>query len=193
MATAKKRWGNGARVDDLETGKKILLRAAVECFVTRGIKATTIEDVAQEANVTRRTVYRYFNGKADIIAALIRVERDRMFRKLADHVEHLGLDFPALLEESIWYAASYLPPEEGKADLVSGVNSAEASPYLYSDESVAHWHAILEEPLRLYNKQQDKAIKLDDLITMVARLVLSYRQHPAPREELHAALRAIRL
>lgn len=193
MTAAKKRWGNGARVDDLETGKKILLRAAVECFITRGIKATTIEDIAQEANVTRRTVYRYFNGKSDIISALIRVERDRMFRKLADHVRDMQDDFPALLEESIWYAASYLPPEDGKADLVSGINAAEASPYLYSDESSEQWHRILAEPLKQYNAATGKALDLDELISIVARLVLSYRQHPATREEFNAALKVIRL
>ncbi|AKH68280.1 transcriptional regulator, TetR family [Spongiibacter sp. IMCC21906] len=193
MTAAKKRWGNGARVDDLETGKKILLRSAVECFVTRGIKATTIEDIAQEANVTRRTVYRYFNGKTDIIAALIQVERSRMFHKLEEHLQGMDVDFSTLLNESIWYAATYLPPEEGKADLVSGINASEASPFLYSDESSEHWHKILAEPLKQYNREHNKTLDLEDLIAIVARLVLSFRQHPASRAEFNSMLQTFRL
>src|SRR5690554_1573275 len=146
MTAAKKRWGNGARVDDVETGQKILLRAAVECFTTRGIKATTIEDIAKEANVTRRTVYRYFNGKSDILAALIATERDRMFQKLTDHVRALQDDFPRMLEESMWYAASYSPPEQGRSDLVSGINASETALYIQSEDSENQWRQLLAQP-----------------------------------------------
>ena len=103
-----KRWGNGARVDDLDTGKKILLKSAVDCFITKGIKSTTIEDVAKVANVTRRTVYRYFNGKSDIIAALIDIERERMFIKIHDIAKLYDNNFPLMLEECIWLSLIHI-------------------------------------------------------------------------------------
>ncbi|CAA0092231.1 TetR/AcrR family transcriptional regulator [Zhongshania aliphaticivorans] len=188
-----KRWGNGARVDDLDTGKKILLKSAVDCFITKGIKSTTIEDVAKVANVTRRTVYRYFNGKSDIIAALIDIERDRMFMKVHDIAKLYDNNFPLMLEECIWFAASYKPPEAGKLDLVSGANASEAAPHIDNDESDEHWRELLEEPLNAYNERNNRNVNLDDLIRIVGRLVLSYRQLPATKEQFKASLKALAL
>jgi AcrR family transcriptional regulator len=188
-----KRWGNGARVDDLDTGKKILLKSAVDCFITKGIKSTTIEDVAKVANVTRRTVYRYFNGKSDIIAALIDIERDRMFMKVHEIAKLYDNNFPLMLEECIWFAASYKPPEAGKLDLVSGANASEAAPHIDNDESDEHWRELLEEPLNAYNERNNRKVNLDDLIKIVGRLVLSYRQLPATKEQFKASLKALAL
>ncbi|MBQ0758133.1 MAG: TetR/AcrR family transcriptional regulator [Gammaproteobacteria bacterium] len=188
-----KRWGNGARVDDLDTGKKILLKSAVDCFITKGIKSTTIEDVAKVANVTRRTVYRYFNGKSDIIAALIDIERERMFIKIHDIAKLYDNNFPLMLEECIWFAASYKPPEAGKLDLVSGANASEASPHIDNEESDEYWRELLKEPLDAYNLRNNRNVNLDDLIQIVGRLVLSYRQLPSTKERFKASLLALAL
>ncbi|CAA0103405.1 HTH-type transcriptional regulator TtgR [Zhongshania aliphaticivorans] len=188
-----KRWGNGARVDDLDTGKKILLKSAVDCFITKGIKSTTIEDIAKVANVTRRTVYRYFNGKSDIIAALIDIERQRMFSKVFDVAKLYDNNFPLMLQECIWFAASYKPPEAGKLDLVSGANAAEASPHIDNDESDAYWRDLLKDPLDGYNERNGRNVNIDDLIQIVGRLVLSYRQIPTTKERFKASLLALSL
>lgn len=188
-----KRWGSGARVDDLDTGKKILLKSAIDCFITKGIKSTTIEDIAKVANVTRRTVYRYFNGKSDIIAALIDIERERMFIKIHDIATLHDNNFPLMLEECIWFASSYKPPEAGKLDLVSGANASEAAPHVDTDESDEHWRELLKEPLDAYNTRNSRNIDLDDLIRIVGRLVISYRQQPATKESFKASLKALML
>ncbi|WP_414728132.1 TetR/AcrR family transcriptional regulator [Zhongshania aliphaticivorans] len=188
-----KRWGNGARVDDLDTGKKILLKSAVDCFMTKGIKSTTIEDIAKVANVTRRTVYRYFNGKSDIITALIEIERQRMFYKIKDIATLHDNNFPLMLEECIWFAATYRPPEAGKIDLVSGMNAAEASPHIDTEESDEHWRELLQAPLDAYNARNKRSVKLDDLIKIVGRLVISYRQSPSTKEQFKASMLALML
>ncbi|MFQ3199767.1 MAG: AcrR family transcriptional regulator [Zhongshania sp.] len=188
-----KRWGNGARVDDLDTGKKILLKSAINCFITKGIKSTTIEDIAKVANVTRRTVYRYFNGKSDIIAALIDTERERMFIKIHDIATLHDNNFPLMLEECIWFASRYKRPEAGKLDLVSGANAAEAAPHVDTAESDEHWRELLKKPLDAYNTRNNRNIDLDDLITIVGRLVISYRQQPATKERFRASLKALML
>jgi AcrR family transcriptional regulator len=188
-----KRWGSGARVDDLDTGKKILLKSAIDCFITKGIKSTTIEDIAKVANVTRRTVYRYFNGKSDIIAALIDIERERMFIKIHDIAALHNNNFPLMLEECIWFASSYKQPEAGKLDLVSGANAAEAAPHVDTAESDEHWRELLKEPLEAYSTRNNRNIDFDDLISIVGRLVISYRQQPATKERFKASLKALML
>ena len=100
MEMVSRRWGNGARVDSVDTGKKKLLKAAITCFVSKGIQGTTIEDIANAANVTRRTVYRYYNGKNELVAAVADLERRRLVSHLQQVCESLEDDFVLMLEES---------------------------------------------------------------------------------------------
>lgn len=188
-----KRWGNGARVDDLVTGKKLLLEAAVSCFTAKGVKSTTIEDIANVANVTRRTVYRYFTGKSDIIASLVDIERRRMFKQLESVVAEYRHDFPLMLEECIWYTANYRPDEDHRLEVTSGRNSAEIMPHIDNEESDRLWRNLLADPLRAYNAETGKSLSIDDLVPLTGRLALVYRQHPVSKTEFVASMRALRL
>ena len=98
-----------------------------------------------------------------------------------------------MLEECIWFAASYKPPEAGKLDLVSGANASEASPHIDNEESDEYWRELLKEPLDAYNLRNNRNVNLDDLIQIVGRLVLSYRQLPSTKERFKASLLALAL
>jgi AcrR family transcriptional regulator len=47
-----------------------IIRAAERVFVRLGLEAATMEDVAREAEFTKRTVYSYFPSKADLQSAV---------------------------------------------------------------------------------------------------------------------------
>jgi AcrR family transcriptional regulator len=47
-----------------------LLDAAERCFLRWGPAKTTLEDIAEEAGVSRATVYRYLNSRIDLIIDL---------------------------------------------------------------------------------------------------------------------------
>jgi len=49
-----------------------ILNAAIELFRDRGYEATRLEDVADEAGVSKATIYLYFDSKEDLFFALIR-------------------------------------------------------------------------------------------------------------------------
>jgi AcrR family transcriptional regulator len=66
-----------------------LLAAAARRFVARGIRRTTMEDIAKEAHAGKATLYRHFANKDAVIDALLEREAERFERLLeraaADH------------------------------------------------------------------------------------------------------------
>lgn len=47
--------------------KETVVNTALKLFVEKGIEQTTIKSIAIEANLTERSVFRYFNTKADLV------------------------------------------------------------------------------------------------------------------------------
>lgn len=50
--------------------------AAMRCFAREGFRATTMRDVAEEAGLSVGALYRYFEGKEDLIRALAAAGRE---------------------------------------------------------------------------------------------------------------------
>src|ERR671915_2372963 len=57
-----------------------ILRAAARAFGRAGFAATSLDDVAQEAGVTRAILYRHFESKADLYRAVLDQARQRLSR-----------------------------------------------------------------------------------------------------------------
>lgn len=67
--------------------RRQVLDAARECFRARGFRQTTIEEICAEARISPGALYRYFDCKADIIAAIAldaRAEAEAMLDRLTD-------------------------------------------------------------------------------------------------------------
>jgi AcrR family transcriptional regulator len=58
----------GRREANKEATRAALRAVARELFASRGYEQTTVRDIAQAANVTERTFYRYFDGKEGLVA-----------------------------------------------------------------------------------------------------------------------------
>ncbi len=59
-----------------------ILTAATEAFARSGFAATSLEDIAAEAGITRVILYRHFDSKTDLYQAVL----DRMCARLDAHV-----------------------------------------------------------------------------------------------------------
>jgi AcrR family transcriptional regulator len=55
-----------------ETKRPHIERAALRLFVTRGLRGTTIREIAAEAGVAEGTLYRHWRSKRDLARALFR-------------------------------------------------------------------------------------------------------------------------
>src|SRR5947207_5595831 len=60
-----------------------ILTAATEAFARSGFAATSLDDIAAEAGITRVVLYRHFDSKTDLYQAVL----DRMCARLEAHVE----------------------------------------------------------------------------------------------------------
>ncbi|MBD2209310.1 TetR/AcrR family transcriptional regulator [Calothrix sp. FACHB-156] len=60
--------------------KEQILKAAMELFFSKGYHATSIDDVAKTAKISKGLLYHYFKGKEDLIAALVDIRlQDLLF------------------------------------------------------------------------------------------------------------------
>lgn len=62
--------------------REAILDAAYSLVARMGVRRTTFEDVATKAGLSRQTLYRYFDGKDDLIAALMDRESERFLAAL---------------------------------------------------------------------------------------------------------------
>ena len=63
---------------DRPTRRAAILRAAAAAFAERGFAATSMDDVAAAAGITRLIVYRHFDSKDALYAAVLQDVRDRL-------------------------------------------------------------------------------------------------------------------
>lgn len=59
-----------------------LIRAGAAAFARRGFAATSLEDVAREAGVTRAIIYRHFTSKTDLYQAALDATQERLRARL---------------------------------------------------------------------------------------------------------------
>ncbi len=78
-----------------------LLEGAYRCIAEKGVAATSLEDAARAAGVSRATLYRYFpGGREELVGAVITYETLRFFQNLA-HAVAGAPDLETLLVEGI--------------------------------------------------------------------------------------------
>lgn len=54
-----------------EQNRRFILRAAEKVFIQKGYRFATVDDIAQEAQFSKATLYRYFQSKSDIFFDII--------------------------------------------------------------------------------------------------------------------------
>lgn len=73
------------------TSRAELEHVAFELFAEKGFERTTIDDIARAAGIGRRTFFRYFPSKNDVVWGDFDGQLERMRDTLAAHPKGLGL------------------------------------------------------------------------------------------------------
>jgi AcrR family transcriptional regulator len=93
--------GQERRAQLLEVGRSI--------FAERGYEATTVEEIAARAKITKPVVYEHFNGKEGLYAVIVDREVQALLQRITQSLEG---DHPrALLEQAAYSFLSYIEDE----------------------------------------------------------------------------------
>ncbi|WP_112227541.1 TetR/AcrR family transcriptional regulator [Lentzea atacamensis] len=159
--------------------RRRIVKAATACIDRAGLAKTSLSDVAQEAGVTRQTVYRYFPRLTDVLSAVAIAGAEEFAGRMEQHL-----------------AAFTSATEVAVESVVFGVRTVPREPYLglllqagegdfFTDAvTSAQWFALGARILR--NVPVDWAsagVTTDDdfagLAEVLMRLFLSFLQHPS--------------
>ena len=83
-----------------------ILNVAKKLFTNYGFKKVSMDEIASEAGVTKKTVYTYFSSKEELLKYCIKEELQNM-RKIIENVESKKLDFMETVHQVIYNLLKY--------------------------------------------------------------------------------------
>jgi len=178
--TKRIRWGTGSRSESLDARSR-LLEAARICYARSGIAKTSMADIAAQAQVTRRTVYRYFSSYEDILKAVVRRETELFWHGL--HAELKGItDFGDYVVEALLHILKRAP-NTPTHDFLFDQNVLPLANKTYLDSSYLNELAELWRPVYEALKEHSDIDQQLDLLMfseLFNRLAISYLAAPSP-------------
>jgi AcrR family transcriptional regulator len=176
-----------------------LIDAAEHCYGGLGVNATNMADIAAHAEITRRTVYRYFANREEMLDAVVRREVARFwdsFHATQKRFDDLG----RYLVEALIFTLKHAPTTRShrflfNEEVLPLVNRMYIDNRQHTLERVAVLRIIYEN-----NLQRGGIRPKLDLIMLCEwfnRLAVSYLAAPSPfyrsEKELRALFRAMLL
>lgn len=83
-----------------------IVKSARELFGRYGYKKVSMDEIAKNASVTKRTVYKYFASKEELLKYFI-AEEVKQMKKIVEKVETKNLDFFDAIHEIIYNLIKY--------------------------------------------------------------------------------------
>lgn len=84
-----------------------ILEAAERIFIKRGYDGASIDEIAREANFTRRTLYQYFKNKEDMYFCVVKRGFQDLYASIAAELEGADSGFEKLRKTSLAYYRFY--------------------------------------------------------------------------------------
>ncbi len=125
------------------TSRESVGAVALDLFVERGFEETTVDDIAAALGVGRRTVFRYYASKNDIVWG----EFDRVLDRIRADLASQGDDLPvieavaAAAVSSNRYPAEQMPELRARLTLITSVPALQAHSML----RYSAWRAVVAE------------------------------------------------
>jgi TetR/AcrR family transcriptional regulator len=179
-------------IDNQTDPQSIILAAAKRCYLTDGISATGMKEVAASAGVARSTVYRYFPGRDELLVATIKGEmvdlNERIRKKMSNY------QAPAdLVVEGLIVAIKEVPRRPLLRAVFASEEDSRARRVVWSSNVIVSFGEELMDhvirPAQAAGILQD-SVRPEILVEWVYRLLLSFLTLPSNWVKTDAQLRA---
>ncbi|WP_268034764.1 TetR/AcrR family transcriptional regulator [Algoriphagus sp. PAP.12] len=87
-----------------------ILEKSYQLFLNKGYRHTTMDDIAQELMMSKKTLYKYFPGKLELLQASFEKLKTRMTAKVEAILDNRYISFPLKLKSSLSVIAQHLAP-----------------------------------------------------------------------------------
>ena len=125
-----------------------IINAARELFKNYGFKKVSMDEIARKAGVTKRTVYKYFASKQDLLKFFINEELINM-KKIIEDTEKRKSDFFECVHECIFRLLQY---KHKRKFLKVILEEAE----VLKDEKITKEISVIDEQIQKYIKEKLK-------------------------------------
>lgn len=134
--------------------KEQVIITAREMFSTYGYQKVSMDDIAKNSNVTKKTIYTYFKDKDDLLKYFILEEINRMKNHI-DEIEKNKNDIFDIVHETLYYMLSYT--KESKL-----INILQKESKLKKNLTTIESINMIEDMIIKYIEERlDKALKLN--------------------------------
>ena len=184
---ARHGWRGDPPRSETEARKRIV-GAAMRCVDRYGPEKTGLSDVAEDLGVTRQTVYRYFAGTDELLAAVARSAADDYLDRLARHLARVTDPVEAVVE-ALAFTIERLPGERYLGVLLTSGRSGRFFAGVTSPEAIEFARSLLERTAVDWEKAGYGHAELDELAEFALRLLLSLVLDPGTPARSGSVLR----
>lgn len=121
------KWSVFVNMSPMKDRDKNILEAAERVFSCYGVKRASMSDVAEEAGISRQTLYKAFRSKDDILRTHITVYTDYALTDIETGLaktEGLGARIDLVLERMVVPGFDMVRASPNAQDIIEGVNAA---------------------------------------------------------------------
>ncbi|MBW2288039.1 MAG: TetR/AcrR family transcriptional regulator [Deltaproteobacteria bacterium] len=181
------------------SGRERMLDAAESCLERFGLAKTTIEDVAQAAELSRATVYRQFGNRDGLLLGVAVRDAERTASEAELYLRRFD-DVGSWIVEGMLFCLREIPKRPVLSQFLAPQEIGAASRLILTSERMFAIGAEILRPMfeparREGLLQQD--LDLDSLMEWVLRILMSYLAVPGPpsrtEEDLRRILRSLLL
>jgi AcrR family transcriptional regulator len=172
-----------------DEARQRIVAAAMRCVDRYGPEKVGLSDVAKELGVTRQTVYRYFAGTDDVLAAVASTAVDSYLDRLTRHLIPLT-DPVEVVVEALAFTLEHLPEEPYLALLLTSGRSGRFFAGVTSGEAIDLARSLLERTSVAWAQLGYDRAALDELVEFALRVLQSLVLDPGLPPRRQAALRA---
>jgi AcrR family transcriptional regulator len=90
--------------------ERSILESAYSLFLEKGYRHTTMDDIANSLSMSKKTLYKYYPGKLELLSASFEILKTKLTAKVEAILENKYISFPLKLKSTLTVIATHLAP-----------------------------------------------------------------------------------